>query len=187
MSRKLTESCSVDGCNRAFYAKGLCYSHYERVRLHGKTEGLVGQNKIDLFFEKMFSSPSTDECILWPFSIGSKGYGVYEDSLAHRYVCKRVYGASPAGKPFVAHSCNIRLCVNQRHLRWASNSENENDKRDAGTFYERWKKVSDEDVVLIRSLYGKVKSRSLATRFKTSRSNIWIIGTCKSRLNPSLF
>ena len=186
MGRKHTEICSVIGCERPFYGKGLCRSHYERARTGKDMRSLIGQTEIDLFFEAVFASEPTDDCILWRFAVGSKGYGVYRKSSAHRYVCQRIHGEAPEGKPYVAHSCHVRLCINPHHLRWASTSENEHDKIEAGTFFKRWKKVSDEDVRFIRKAYGALNSSELAKVVGTSRGNAWRIATCKSRLDPSL-
>ena len=32
------KTCSVDGCDREFIARGLCTAHYARLRIHGTTE-----------------------------------------------------------------------------------------------------------------------------------------------------
>lgn len=47
---------------------------------------------------------------------------------AHLYACEAAHGPRPVGKSDAAHSCGERMCINPRHLRWASRSENEQDK-----------------------------------------------------------
>ena len=44
----------------------------------------------------------------------------------------------PEGRREAAHDpwgCFTSLCINQHHLRWATRSENEQDKRVVGTYY----------------------------------------------------
>lgn len=98
----------------------------------------ISQRK--LFIQKVLSS-DTDECILWPFAIrkGTK-YGHYSVMLnykqynfyAHNYICGLVYGKSPEDHE-TAHSCGNSLCVNPRHLRWATHCDNMKDAVRHGT------------------------------------------------------
>lgn len=37
-SIELSPGCSVEGCERAAYAKGLCAGHYQRLRLKGEVQ-----------------------------------------------------------------------------------------------------------------------------------------------------
>lgn len=84
-----------------------------------------------LAFVEAAVTSSTDECILWPF--GKRGrYGrVYVNGKTvsvHRYVCERTYGPCPPDKQHAAHRCGVHLCINPRHVRWATCAENEADK-----------------------------------------------------------
>lgn len=78
-----------------------------------------------------------DECLIWPFSQCGKGYGQawFRGRLivAHRAMCILAHGAPCALGLHAAHSCGTRMCVNPLHLRWASASDNEIDKRMHGT------------------------------------------------------
>lgn len=80
----------------------------------------------------------TDDCIVWPFSVGSHGYGDFRDAdghhLAHRYVCEKAHGPAPEGHD-ASHSirCWTRLCVNKRHLAWKTRGANLEDRRTVGT------------------------------------------------------
>lgn len=85
----------------------------------------------------------TDECIEWPFYIMREGYGqvgTHEGmELAHRYVCKRAHGDQPFEGAQAAHwKCGNKRCVNKRHIRWSTATENEHDKLAHGTWFERF-------------------------------------------------
>ena len=79
-----------------------------------------------------------NECVPWPFpSRCEDNYGVvqYEGRLtgAHRVMCRLAHGEPPTPKHHAAHSCGRSICVNPLHLRWATASENEADKKLHGT------------------------------------------------------
>jgi hypothetical protein len=82
------------------------------------------------------SSCGSDECLPWPFCVTPKGYGQVRIGGrldgAHRVMCGLVYGPAPSGME-VAHSCGNRACCNPRHLRYATSSENKQDKLLHGT------------------------------------------------------
>jgi hypothetical protein len=73
-----------------------------------------------------------DYCLIWPFARNAE-YGrgiagiVGKSPHAHRVMCEMVHGPAPSTKHQAAHSCgNGHLgCVNPRHLKWATNSENQ--------------------------------------------------------------
>lgn len=91
------------------------------------------QRSVDLLWEMV--ADATDECLLWTRCVSSSGYAsLWADGAwqsAHRYICKTLYG-DPNGRE-AAHSCGVRRCINPRHLRWATPSENNLDKRQHGT------------------------------------------------------
>lgn len=67
-----------------------------------------------------------DDCLLWPFTKNARGYGTVTYArgyTAAAAMCELAHGNRPEGKQS-AHSCGVRLCVNPRHLRWATRSEN---------------------------------------------------------------
>ena len=78
----------------------------------------------------------SDDCVIWPHSTNSKGYGLVQTNgkvqTVHSVVCAMHNGPRPEGKQ-VAHSCGVRACMNYRHVRWATQAENEADKRIHGT------------------------------------------------------
>ena len=86
-----------------------------------------------------------DGCLLWPFQISTTGYGRLEvngkKKIASRYVCELAHGEPPTRQHEAAHSCGNSKCVNPKHLRWATHTENEADKLVHGTKY--WAKSAN--------------------------------------------
>lgn len=79
-----------------------------------------------------------DECIIWPFAVRkSSGYGAHSlrtngtkrNVDAHRYTCELVHGAPFKGAE-AAHRCGNKLCINPKHLYWATHTENMGDARE---------------------------------------------------------
>lgn len=84
----------------------------------------------------MISSPGS-ECIPWPYAVNRKGYGFLKfqgKSIgAHRAALILRSGIDPSGLHAAHQAGCLRSCCNPRHLRWASPSENEQDKIMDGT------------------------------------------------------
>lgn len=70
----------------------------------------------------------SEDCLLWPFGRTVEGYGRIRcgslQTRAHRVVCEIAHGPPPYGMTHAAHRCGIPLCVNKRHVRWATPLEN---------------------------------------------------------------
>jgi hypothetical protein len=90
-----------------------------------------------LAFLRAALAGSTDECVPWPFHRNAKGYGLTKFNRktkgAHRWICEQAHGAPPHPKAQAAHRCGVTSCINPRHIRWASQSENRDDSRRFGT------------------------------------------------------
>ncbi len=126
--------CIVAGCGGKKKSHDLCGKHFQKWLKYGdptiKLHASPGDAKR---FIKMAIKFQGDECLIWPFG-KSDGYGGYRkgaSSSAHNFVCRAVHGRPPKGKREAAHSCGYRSCVNPRHLRWASRTENDEDWRRA--------------------------------------------------------
>jgi HNH endonuclease len=120
--------CSIPGCGRPVRARGWCNKHW--FRWYKKGDPLASRDYYrsrDYIADVVLPYPFNN-CLLWPFGIGSHGYGAYADTTVPRFVCNAVYGPPPFPRAEAAHSCHVRACVNPRHLRWATRQQNEDDK-----------------------------------------------------------
>lgn len=132
--------CAVEGCGKPFSAKGYCSSHYSRWKRHGDPlKGNATGRGETLAWLDRHAQHGSDECLIWPFARSSNGYAVTSRGgraiQAHRVMCEIAHGTSPARGLVVAHSCGNGQsgCVNPKHLRWATNSENHQDALRHGT------------------------------------------------------
>jgi len=102
----------------------------------------------------------TDTCWLWRAAKQGNGYGVFgldgKTYRAHRLSLEMALGRPITEGLDVAHApliCHNRACVNPAHLREASRSENELDKRLDGTHNTRGciGHLTDDEVRTIRA------------------------------------
>ena len=146
-----SRKCSVEGCNREHRARGWCSKHYNED-WYKRVGGPNLQSKITerkrrpgtkkeeaCAFLRAHIDDDSQNCIVWPFARDRKGYplGIRVDGRlvkGHRLMCEMAHGQPPSAGLHVAHSCHNSSCVNPNHLRWATPSENEQDKRKNGTY-----------------------------------------------------
>lgn len=156
--------CSAEGCARPHLAKGFCTLHYQRNKNGVDFSLHIRGIRADMeeFVEAAIAS-NTDECIDWPWS-KSRGYAMWyvgdrKEVVTHE-VCRRAHGPQPSPQHVAAHSCNRGKfgCINQKHLRWATEVENAHDKHIHGTqpLGERlpWSKLTADDIKIIRTMTG---------------------------------
>lgn len=180
--------CSIQGCNRAHYGKGLCQKHWTRISANGDLKLRRRPNASgNKYMENVVLSYDRDECLPWPFSNNGVGYGTLwidgASVYAHRLVCENTHGAPPTPSHFALHTCgNGHLgCVNPKHIRWGLPAENTADARDHGTIARGEThgraKLSEADVLQIRAMKGEWSNAEIAQRFGVSTSLISLIHT----------
>lgn len=178
----LTLSCAVDDCDISPIKKGLCNKHYLRLWRYGDpTAGGTGNGEADKFIRSMLNATPTDDCIILPFGRKGNGYGkIYVNGKmigAHRYVCELVHGAPDKGM-IALHSCGKGHlgCVNHKHLRWGTYSDNYQDSVAHGTASIgakcRSTKLTEDQVKEIIAIKGKGSQKSIAERFGVAQSVI---------------
>ncbi len=124
----------------------------------------------------------TDTCWIWTGAVRDTGYGILEWAKqtvrAHRVAWFFAHGEWP--KQQVCHRCDNRLCVNPDHLFEGTQADNQADMARKGRSVHGIKhpnvKLSPEDVVEIRRLFGKISLPDLSKRFGVSKQQIHRIG-----------
>lgn len=179
-----TGKCAVKGCDNPDMARGLCRAHYLRWHKHG--DPLAGRATMDgeplRFLEDVALNYASDECLVWPYSRDTNGYAkvAIDGNMrpVSRVLCERVHGNAPSPEYETAHSCGRGNdgCINPRHLRWATHTENIADKLIHGTWLRGEKiaqsKLTEHDVLEIRSLLARVSQREIAERYGVTQSTV---------------
>lgn len=133
----IKQKCSILECNKLSSRRGFCNKHYRRFMKYGDSE-ISAYNRVDKGapqeFVKEALSTNEEECLIWPYSKDSDGYGwdLLEEKMrsVHRFVCEKEHGPPLGERDQAAHSCGNPSCVNRKHIRWATRSENMIDKHE---------------------------------------------------------
>lgn len=185
-----TTHCIVTDCSRTSLKRGMCNKHYLRWWRYGDAlAGKTGHHDAKKLVSNLLQAPPTEECISLPFGRGGNGYGkltVDGKSVGtHRYVCELVHGSPDEGM-LALHSCgNGHLgCVNPKHLRWGTYSDNYQDSVDHGTAILGEKnpksKLSEVQAREILALKGIETQAALAKRYGVNASCISMIQSGKN-------
>lgn len=177
-------TCAIEGCEKP-RKRRLCSMHAARVWRHGSPHVTLktpdGEPK-SLILKTVRAEASDDQCIEWPYAMGTQGYGLYHNNgrpvRVHRYVCALAHGPAPRGsKSHASHLCGNRKCFNPRHLRWATAAENTQDKILHGRSPRGERhhncKLTKQQAIHIYSLRGKgLTQKKIAEKYGVSRGAI---------------
>lgn len=177
-------SCSVQSCDRPHYAKGLCNSHWARMR-RGHDLSRSFSRREWPFADRLWSRvdrKGPDECWLWTGST-TRGYGAFSiggaQTYAHRASYILAFGPIPAGH-HVCHRCDNPLCVNPSHLFAGTPRDNIDDKLAKGRqphgsrLAQAKLREADIPVILSRLAAGELHER-IAADYGVSRPAISLI------------
>lgn len=128
------------------------------------------------------ASSDTDRCIVWPYGRTLNGYGkvaMFGSTMSASRAVLLLTSDPPSSAHHAAHKpivCHNRLCINPRHLRWATPTENSMDRIKDGTVkcavgqHSGQSKLNCVDVLAIRS--SSLSNAALAAQFSVSSSTI---------------
>ena len=123
----------------------------------------------------------TETCWLWVTGLVD-GYGNFmnynqKTERAHRASYRMFVGEIPTGK-VVMHTCDVRNCVNPKHLRIGTHADNMRDKKEKNRTYKahgtenHFAKLTDSDVLKIRELSKTQTHQSIADQFNVSQPTV---------------
>lgn len=169
--------CSIPSCGKKIKARGWCAAHWKQWKKYGDPSGHY-RSKLIEFMEKA-KSYDGEECLIWPYGKTQFGHGKVwingKMNTVHRIICEATNGPSGSSKIHCRHICgngNIG-CVSPKHLKWGTASENYEDSVFHGTscLGERHgnAKLTNEKVLEIRGLIGKMKQFEIAKKYGISR------------------
>jgi len=181
--------CLIPDCGKPHYGRGWCNAHYQRWWVHGDPlAGSTPKGEPARYLYEEVLTYNGDECLAWPFARDGSGYGqIRLDSKTYtvsRLVCEATHGAPRTPNLDAAHSCGKGHlgCVTKGHLSWKSRRENVADMVVHGTISRGSKhgsKLTEADVLVIRSLRGELTVTALAQQFGVAPSVIHNIQTGK--------
>lgn len=181
-----TASCIVEGCCKKRKGRGLCAGHYHRLMRHGHPLGGGTPSGDPLDWIRKNASFDGEDCLIWPFSVGRFGPSTVRFNgrmrRASRVMCMIAHGEPPEESHHAAHSCGKGHlgCMNPRHLRWATTSENQMDRVEHGTSNRGERNgqaiLTEEQVRAIKSSLARgEQGKVLAAQYSVSPMTIsWI-------------
>src|SRR5687768_13870758 len=134
----------------------------------------TARHEAQKFLQELLSYEG-DECLMWPYMVGSDGVGRMwfkgKPRRVPRVICEAAHGPPPTPDHEAAHSCGKGhlACVTKGHLSWKTHVENIADKFIHGTIAKGERqgsaKLTEADVRTILALKGIVAQRRIAARF----------------------
>jgi hypothetical protein len=124
-------------------------------------------------------SLETDDCVIWPYAKTSKGYGVVRhlgrQRQTHRLALVLTTGTDAPQLQAAHGPCHNPACMNVRHLRWATPSENLADRDRDGTAQRGVNspaaRLTEDEVRAI--ILSSDTHAALAKRFSISKGQVY--------------
>lgn len=176
--------CTIEGCDGIRKTRGMCYAHYFRFLRYGDPSAGGTLKGAPMKWLKEHVAYESNDCLKWPFADDGHGYGQIvcggKPGKAHIVMCRLAHGEPPTPKHQACHSCGKgdQGCVNPRHVRWATATENMADRVAHGTSNRGGQngqaKLTEADVSAIRQRYkaGGVLMREIAAEHNVTRQTI---------------
>lgn len=182
-ARERGRTCSIDGCDQPHSGRGYCNSHYMRFLRYGDPERVVQLRGPDeeRFWAKV-DKAGQDDCWHWRAKKGLNQYGHFRSTHLKRSLGAHAFSfflANDYVPPEVMHTCDVRSCVNPRHLRAGTRKLNMADMIAKGRApkIERPKgvehhaaKLTEDDVRAIRA--SKDTHRVVAARYGLAKGTV---------------
>ncbi len=156
---------------------------------------------VQRFWQWTQKTEDPGQCWLWIGYVSSYGYGYIGDRQkplsAHRFSYELHYGPIPSGL-FVCHACDVRRCVNPKHLWLGTGKDNMQDAKAKGRLVSGTRHIShlrpewnsgeangrttlkNAEVRAIRALLPILPPQDIADLFHVSRSIIYSIRSGKT-------
>lgn len=112
------KTCSIEGCGKPVSRRVWCGAHYGRYLRYGDPRGLPKRKTLlEKFNDKILKQD--DGCWIWTGAKTKEGSPRirYTGGRQHaKHVAYELYKHPVPRGMHVFHKCNVRLCVNPKHL-----------------------------------------------------------------------
>lgn len=129
-------TCTAPGCESVSVCKGMCRSHYDRMR----RRGTAAKWRPPMLDERLWAKvdkngpipahrPELGPCWIWTGADNGHGYGVIGTGIGkqvaatHRVAYQLLMGPIPVGLQ-LDHLCRVPRCCNPAHLEAVTQPEN---------------------------------------------------------------
>ena len=127
-------TCTIGECEKPLRCRGMCETHYSNMRKHGTPYAPPRPRGPRVPVADVIAARSRREgdCLIWTGGTDRKGYGELrtggKTKKAHRLVWEIQNGEIPDGI-MLDHICHNKACIEVRHLRFATNQQNQMNRR----------------------------------------------------------
>lgn len=155
-------TCDIDGCERKYYAKGLCERHYKQIKTHGRIIGNPAASRRDpneftfnteqgcwqIHILDIWGNPKgialideqdLDKIKQHKWKVGTNGYvgSMTAKCLLHHFILD----VKPSRSRQIDHANGNKLDCRRENLRFATNGENQMNRRKSIGFSSQYKGV----------------------------------------------